>query len=439
MGISMAGHARRRTAALKQMEAGSAMLLFGAKEALRNGDAEYGFRQDSDLWYLTGWPHPEVALLLIPGAENPSVLFVQPKDPAKEIWTGIRPGIAGATADFGLDEALEWGALAETLTERLQGVHTLYYSVGQDSERDALVLGAIQSAKRAVRFNFKCLPDQFIQPGRILHEMRLFKGEEEESLLRNAAAITCEAHVEAMKMAAPGVNESELHALIDYTFRKRGGIGAGYTSIVGSGENACILHYIENNSALKAGDLVLIDAGCEFENYTADVTRTFPVSGRFSPAQKAIYSLVLKANEAIIEWVRIGTPFKDLQANCIRILTQGLVDLGLLEGDVETLIKEKAHHPFYMHGVSHYLGLDVHDVGLYSQSGASRPLAQGMVLTVEPGLYIAPDNEDVPAEYRGIGVRIEDDILVGADGPINLTAAIPKSVEAVEAACGAFN
>ncbi len=431
----MTCHSARRNAVLSQMEAGSAMLLFGAKEVLRNGDADYVYRQDSDLWYLTGWPDAEVALLLIPGSEHASVLFVQPKDPGMEVWTGIRPGTAGAEAVFGLEEALEWGALAVTLKERLQGVHTLYYAIGEDSVQDALVLGAIRAAKRAVRYNFKCLPDQFIQPGRLLHEMRLFKGAEEEALLRTAAEITCEAHVEAMKMAAPGVNEGELHALIDYTFRKRGGNGPGYTSIVGSGENACILHYIENNSELTDGDLVLIDAGCEFENYTADVTRTLPVSGHFSPEQRAVYSLVLQANEAIIELVREGTLFKDLQATCIRLLTEGLVDLGLLEGEVGELIAEKAYHPFYMHGVSHYLGLDVHDVGRYAEAGASRALAQGMVLTVEPGLYIAPDNMKVPEAYRGIGVRIEDDILVGPDGPINLTASIPKSIDAVEAAC----
>jgi Xaa-Pro aminopeptidase len=435
MRISMACHAARRKKVLDQMEKGSAMLLFGAKEVLRNGDAEYGYRQNSDLWYLTGWHDPEVALLLVPGAEHPCVLFVQPKNPDLEVWTGVRPGTKGAVDDFGLNAALEWAALAEELTVRIQGVHTLHYAVGEDASRDALVLGAIKSARRAVRFNYKCLPDQFVNPSRLLHEMRLFKGPEEEALLRTAAEITREAHIEAMKMAKPGMNEGELHAFIDYTFRRRGGNGAGYTSIVGGGDNACILHYIENNSVLNDGDLLLIDAGCEVENYTADVTRTFPVNGRFSEAQKAIYSIVLKANEAVIDMVRVGTPFKDLQAVCIRSLTEGLVEIGLLNGDVDELIKSKAYRAFYMHGVSHYLGLDVHDVGLYAVDGTSRCLAEGMVLTVEPGLYLAPDNLDVPEEYRGIGVRLEDDILVGPNGPINLTSSIPKSIDAVEAAC----
>ena len=237
-------------------------------------------------------------------------------------------------------------------------------------------------------------------------------------------------------MASDGLNEFHLHAFIDYTFRKQGGNGPGYTSIVGAGENACILHYIENDKPLHNGDLVLIDAGCEYQNYCADVTRTFPVSGRFSKEQRAVYEVVLRANEAVIERVRTGTPFKELQECCIRVLTEGLVELGLLSGDVDELIEAKAHRPFYMHGVSHYLGMDVHDVGLYSRGGESRPLEEGMVLTVEPGIYIAPDNSNVPKEFRGIGVRIEDDVLVGPEGPVNLTEAIPKTVEAVEAACG---
>jgi len=431
----MESHARRRADVAEAMPSGSAMLLFGARHILRSGDSEFAFRQDSDLWYLTGWKDPDVALLIIPGAEQPCVLFVQQKNPEMEIWTGIRPGPAGAVREFGLDAALDWETLAVELQKRLQGVHTLYYGIGYDKERDDVVLGAIKGARRQVRYNHKCLPDCFIHPSRILHEMRLFKDAEEVELLRLAADITKEAHIEAMKMAKPGVNEKELHAVIDYTFRRRGGNGAGYTSIVGSGSNACILHYIRNDSPLEDGGLVLIDAGCEYENYTADVTRTFPVSGRFSPEQRAVYDVVLEANYAVIDLVRSGTPFSALQECAIRVLTEGLVRLGILQGDVSELIASKAYRPYYMHGVSHYLGLDVHDVGLYAKEGSSRNLAPGMVLTVEPGLYIAPDNEDAPAAYRGIGIRIEDDVLVGPNGPVVLTESIPKEALAVEEIC----
>ena len=435
MQLSANVFASRRKKLLESMEEGSAMLLFGAKHVLRNGDAEYPYRQDSDLWYLTGWKAPESALLLVPGAEEESVLFVQPKNPEMEIWTGIRPGTQGAVAEFGVDAAYAWETLQTALTSRLQGIQTLYFSVGLDSERDALVMGAIRRARRAVRANHKCLPDAFIHPGRLVHEMRLRKSPEEVVLLKEAARITGEAHRGAMEMAKEGLNEFHLHAFIDYTFRKHGGNGPGYTSIVGAGNNACILHYIENDKPLQSGDLVLIDAGCELENYCADVTRTFPVSGKFSAEQRAVYEVVLRANEAVIQLVRKGTPFKALQECCIRVLTEGLVELGLLHGEVEELIEAKAHRPFYMHGVSHYLGMDVHDVGRYSADGESRPLEEGMVLTVEPGIYISPDNGDVPEKWRGIGIRIEDDVLVGSDGPVNLTEGIPKTVEAVEEAC----
>ena len=431
----MESHARRRAQVAEAMPPGSAMLLFGARHILRTGDSEFAFRQDSDLWYLTGWKDPDVALLISPGTEQPFVLFVQEKNAEMEIWTGIRPGPDGAVRDYGLNAALDWGSLAGELQKRLQGVDTLYYAIGHDKERDDLVLGAIKGAKRQVRYNHKCLPDCFIHPSRILHEMRLCKDAEEVEILRLAADITGEAHVAAMKLAKPGVNERELHALIDYTFRKRGGNGAGYTSIVGSGHNACILHYITNDSPLEEGALVLIDAGCEYENYTADVTRTFPVSGRFSAEQRAVYEVVLEANYAVIERVRAGTPFGALQECAVRVLTQGLVRLGILHGEVDELIASKAYRAYYMHGVSHYLGLDVHDVGLYARDGGSRKLEEGMVLTVEPGLYIGPDNQDAPAAFRGIGIRIEDDVLVGPHGPVVLTESIPKDIEAVEASC----
>jgi len=415
------------------MEAGSAMLLFGAHHHLRNNDSEYRYRQHSDVLYTTGWTWPEVAVLLRPGAEQPTVMFVQPKDPEREVWTGLRPGPEGATSDFGADEAFPYGELGERLPALLQGIHTLYYAVAEDADRDALVMGAIRKARRTARRNGLAVPDAFIHPGRILHEQRLVKSEEELELLRRAAAITVEAHTAAMRRAAPGVGEHELEALIEYTFRSQGGNGPGYGTIVGSGPNACVLHYVDNDRTLEDGDLVLVDAGCEFGWYTADVTRTFPASGRFTEPQRALYQLVLDSQRAAIELARAGRRFSELQDAVVKVLTQGLVDLGILTGRVQDLIADQAYKRFYMHNVGHWLGLDVHDTGAYHVAGESRELRPGMVLTIEPGLYLAPDDEEVPEVFRGIGVRIEDDVLVTDGDPDVLTGALASSVEEIEA------
>jgi Xaa-Pro aminopeptidase len=426
------GHRRRTLAA---MEPGSAMLLFGAHHATRSNDTEYKFRQDSDLLYTTGWTWPETAVLLRPAAEQETVFFVQPKDAEREIWTGVRPGPAGAVASYGADEAYDWEELGSRLPALLQGVHTLYYAVAEDPDRDALVMGAIRKARRTARRNGLKVPDAFIHPGRILHELRLEKTEAELEIMRRAAAITVEAHAAAMALAAPGVGEHELEAVIDYTFRRRGGTGPGYTTIVGGGENACILHYVENDKPLQDGDLVLVDAGCEFGWYTADVTRTFPVSGTFSDAQRELYQLVLDSQIASIDRVRAGTAFNALQDVAVRVLTEGMVRLGLLTGRVDDLIADHAYKKYYMHNIGHWLGLDVHDCGAYHQDGESRPLEPGMVLTIEPGLYIPADDLGAPEQYRGIGIRIEDDVLVTDGDPEVLTGALGKTVEEVEALC----
>ena len=412
------------------------MLLFGAHHHLRNGDAEYRFRQLSDLLYLCGWEDPEVAVLLRPDAEHPFTMFVQPKDPEREVWTGIREGPVGAKERYGADEAFVWGELGERLGDLLVGVHTLHYAAGEDAARDRTVLGAVASVRRKARDAFAPVPDAFVHPGRILHEMRLLKEPGEIALLRRAAQITSEAHVAAMKLAAPGVHEYELEALIDYTFKKHGGNGPGYTSIVGGGANACILHYITNREPLRDGDLCLIDAGCEYRFYTADVTRTWPVNGRFSPAQRELYELVLSTEVEVIAAAQPGAVrFMDLHDLAIRRLTEGMVALGLLEGDVDTLIEEKTYKRYYMHGTGHWLGMEVHDVGSYVAAGASRLLEPGMVFTVEPGLYVPPDDEQAPERFRGLGLRVEDDVLITAEGNEVLTAACPKSVEDLEAVC----
>ncbi len=428
------GH-RQRT--LEAMSPGSAMLLFGAHHATRSNDTEYKYRQHSDVLYTTGWTWPESAVLLRPEAEQQTVFFVQPKDKEREIWTGIRPGPGGAVDTYGADEAFDYGELGERLPALLQGIHTLYYAVAEDPDRDALVMGAIRKARRTARRNGLAVPDAFLHPGRILHELRLAKSDDELAIMRRAAQITAEAHAAAMALTAPGVAEHELEAVIDYTFRRRGGTGPGYTTIVGGGANACILHYVANDQPLGDGDLVLVDAGCEYDWYTADVTRTWPVNGTFSEPQREIYQLVLDAQLAAIDKVRAGVAFNELQDAAVRVMVEGCVRLGLLSGKVDDLLADQAYKRFYMHNIGHWLGIDVHDCGAYHLDGESRPLAPGMVLTIEPGLYIAPDDEDAPERYRGIGVRIEDDVLVTDGDPDVLTGALGKTIEEIEALCRA--
>ncbi len=420
-----------------------AALLFAPPEKLRNGDAEYRYRQSSDVLWLTGWSQPECAVLLRPGADQPFVMFVQKKDKEREVWTGRRPGPEGAVAVYGADAAFEFGELAAKLPELLQGYAQLHYAIAEDADRDRMLVTAIRQARRKARRNGLAVPDALVDPERVLHELRLRKTDAELAILREAAAITAEAHVRAMAVTAPGVPEYVLEAEIGHVFRKRGGSGPGYTTIVGGGANATILHYIENEDALQDGDLVCVDAGCEYRYYTADVTRTWPVNGRFTEAQRAVYEAVLDAQLAAIDACRPGATFMEVHDVATRRLTVAMVQLGLLEGDpdddavIDKLIEDEAHKRYYMHGTSHWLGMDVHDVGAYAGDGESRRLAPGMVLTIEPGLYIAPDDADAPEPLRGIGIRIEDDVLVTEGEPDVLTGAIPKAIEAVEAAVGA--
>jgi Xaa-Pro aminopeptidase len=309
----------------------------------------------------------------------------------------------------------------------------LHYSVGLDAEMDQLVASAIARLRKLEKKG-KRPPRAIVDPRAALHEMRLHKRPEELVALRKAVEISSEAHVLAMRAGKPGSFEHELEALINYTFRRHGGSGPGYSTIVGAGENATILHYVDNRCAIADGDLVLVDAGCEYNHYTADITRTWPANGRFSPAQRKVYSLVLATQKSAVAMVKPGVTIDEIHEHCVARLTEGMIELGLLTGPADERIKDLGYKKFYMHGTSHWLGLDVHDVGAYMRDGKARPLEPGMVITVEPGLYIAQDAPDVPGELRGIGVRIEDDILVTADGHDVLTAACPKDIEAVEAA-----
>ena len=430
---------QRRDKYMELIGEGNAALLTSPAESLRNGDAHYPYRQNSDIVYLTGFTEPGTTVVLRPGADEPFVMFVRPKDPEREIWDGRRAGVEGAVAEFGADAAYPAGELGARLPELIANAGELHYSFGDNPPFDIRLIRMLAGLRRKERRGLRP-PRAIADPRFSLHEMRLHKFPDELATLRKAAAITCEAHREAMKAAAGGIGEHEIEALINYTFRRRGGSGPGYTSIVGGGENATILHYIENSEPLRDGDLLLIDAGCELDFYTADVTRTFPVNGVFSAPQRAVYEVVLEANKQAIAMTAPGVTLDQIHDRAVEVLVQGMLDLGLLEGELaEQLEKpdegEEPYKKYYMHRTSHWLGLDVHDAGAYTVDGEPRPLAPGMVITIEPGLYIAGDDEDAPAELRGIGVRIEDDILVTDNGHDVLTTAAPKEIDDIEAAC----
>ncbi|ACY18475.1 Xaa-Pro aminopeptidase [Haliangium ochraceum] len=426
--------AARRVAYMQALGAGAVAVFHAAPEAPR-GSVPTPYRQASDLYYLSGFGEPQATLVLRPGAERERVvLFVRPRDPQKEIWDGRRAGVEGALTRYGADAAYPCSELSRRLPELIAGCDSLHYSLGSDPAFDRRVGASIAALRRSERSG-KAPPRSVVDPRTLLHEMRLHKTGEELELMRRAAALTTAAHREAMRVTEPGMFEYQLASLFEHSFRSAGGGGPGYSTIVGAGENATILHYTDNAARLDDGDLVLIDAGCEFEHYTADVTRTYPVSGRFSDAQRHCYEVVLRAQKSAVELVRPGANIDAIHEHVVEQLTAGMLELGLLSGTLEACIADESYKRFYMHRSSHWLGLDVHDVGDYRRDGVCRPLSPGMVLTVEPGLYIAADAEGVPDQYRGIGIRIEDDILVTADGHENLTADAPKEIAEIEAAC----
>jgi len=430
----IADFAQHRRELLSRLAEDEAVLLFGSPHHKRNSNTDYRYRAHSDVYWASGWEDPECAVFLRPG-EAPFTMFVQAKDKDMEVWNGFRHGPEGAKKEFGADAAYTYEQLDVELPRLLQGVSTLHYAFGRQPAEDKLVQSAVFRAERASRRSGLAVPELFVSPSRLLHELRLHKKEDEIAVMRESARITALAHRVAMAFAAPGKNEREVEALVEHQFRTHGGNGPGYGSIIAGGANACILHYIKNNQPLRDGDLLLIDAGCEYGYYTADVTRTFPVNGKFSAAQRAVYEHVLAAQAAAIEKARKGISFREMHDAAVRRLTIGLVELGILRGDIDELVEKDAFKKYYMHGTGHWLGLDVHDAGAYVRNGRSRPLAPGMVVTVEPGLYLPADDLDLPPELRGIGIRIEDDIHITEDGFENLTEAIPKTVADVEAAC----
>jgi Xaa-Pro aminopeptidase len=429
--------AARRQAYLDALGPNAVAIVHSLPERTRTGDSHYPFRQHSDVVYLTGFAEPETTVIMRPGAESERfVMFVRPRDPELETWNGRRAGLEGAREHYGADAAYATEELDGRLLDLIANCDELHYALGVDPAMDARV-AAVLARLRKTEKRGKRPPRAVVDPRVSLHELRLHKSPEELAVLRKAAAITAGAHVEAMRAGRPGTFEYELEAAINFQFRRHGGAGPGYTTIVGAGENATILHYVENRCAIADGDLVLVDAGCEYDHYTADITRTWPASGRFSDAQREVYALVLEVQEAAIAMTRPGVTLDELHQACVRKLTEGMIALGLLEGEVDARIEDLSFKRFYMHGTSHWLGMDVHDVGAYTRDGKPRPLAPGMVITIEPGLYVAADAEGVPERLRGIGVRVEDDVLVTTDGHEVLTAACPKQIAELEAICGA--
>ncbi len=428
--------AKHRKAYMESMGPNSVALIGSPPELLRNGDATYTYRQCSDLYYLSGFSEPGATVVLRTDADKPYTLFVRPKDPERETWDGRRAGVEGAVLEYGADQAFANTKLKAELRDLLSNVENLYYELGSNPVYDKLVIELLGELRQGERRGLRP-PLRIVDPRFSLHELRLRKSEDEISVLRKASDLTATAHLESMRLTKPGVRENEIEASIDYSFRRQGGTGPGYTSIVGGGANATILHYLENNQELIDGDLLLIDAGCEYGFYTADITRTFPVKGTFTDAQKRCYEIVLDAQEQAIAMTKPGVTIDQIHDRCVEVLTAGMIELGLLAGTVKERIEDASYKRFYMHRTSHWLGMDVHDVGAYSIDGEARPLEPGMVITVEPGLYIAEDAEGVPSEYRGIGIRIEDDLVVTTEGNENLSVGVPKTVRDIEAACRA--
>lgn len=430
--ISQQEYQARRQKLVQQLPENSIAIIPAAHETLRNGDAHYRFRQDSNFYYLTGFNEPDALLVLIAGAKSQDILFNRPRNPMEEQWTGKRLGQEGALAELGMHLAFSIENLAEELPKLLSGKSAVYYAFARNALVEETIMRAWAALKDQARRGIKA-PDALCDLEPILGEMRLFKSDAELDLMRHAANISVQAHQQAMRRCKHLEYEYQLEAELVYEFSRHGCRSMAYDPIVGSGENACVLHYTENSKPLRPGELVLIDAGGEYENYAADITRTFPINGTFSPEQKHIYQLVLKAQKAGVAAVQPGHCWNVIQQIMVRILTEGLCELGILQGNVDDLISSEAYKPFYMHNSGHWLGLDVHDSGLYKVNGEWRSLEPGMVLTVEPGLYISPKTPGIDQRWWGIGVRIEDDVAVTKTGHEVLTGALPVDVDEIEA------
>jgi Xaa-Pro aminopeptidase len=424
--------ADRRRRFLNAIGSGAVAIMPSAPVSVRSGDVEFIYRQDNDFYYLTGFAEPESVALFAPDEKEQFILFVRPRDKERETWTGRRAGLEGAVADYGADRAFPIDELDGVLRRHLDKVDRIYYPLGANERMNGRVLELLRAAQ-AMRPRLGTGPHALLDPRELIHEERLRKHPEELAAMRDAIAISAEAHKAAMRTARGGMMEWQVEATVDYTFRSRGAAGPSYPSIIASGPNAATLHYINNDREMRTGELLLIDAGCEYGYYASDVTRTFPIGARFTPLQRDLYEIVLAAQAKGIEAIKPGIKFDDPHGAAVRVLVEGMCHVGLVKGSVEDAMRDGTWRRFYMHRTSHWLGMDVHDVGLYRVGGESRTLEPGMVLTVEPGIYIAPDDTVAPEEFRGIGIRIEDDVLVTSDGHEVMTAAVPKAVADIEA------
>ncbi|NIJ89590.1 Xaa-Pro aminopeptidase [Xanthomonas campestris] len=431
-GIGAAEYARRRKQLMQMAGEHAILILPAAPERVRSHDTHYPYRQDSDFWYLSGFPEPEAVLVLVPGRRHgEAILFCRERDAEREAWDGPREGQEGAVERYGMDDAYPIDDVDEILPGLLEGRSRVYYHFGRDVDFDLKLIGWLKRVREQVRHGAQP-PHEFLELGHLLHEQRLFKSRDELALMQQAADISVRAHLAAMRLARPGVHEYELQAEVEREFRAADGWPA-YGSIVGTGSNACVLHYRANNARSRDGDLVLIDAGAEYRGYAADITRTFPVNGRFTPAQRALHDLVGAAQAAALAQARPGVAYEAGHLAAVETLTEGLLRLGLLKGKLERNIAEGHYKRFYRHKTGHWLGLDVHDVGDYRLAGDSRLLEPGMVFTIEPGLYVSADDTTVEPRWRGIGIRTEDNVLITGDGHRVLTNALARSADEIEA------
>lgn len=431
--IKKAEFGRRRRKLMNFMGNNSIAILPSSSEVTRSRDTEFRFRQNSDFQYLSNFPEPEAVLVLLPGREQGEyIIFCREKDEKMETWHGRRFGQEGTIKNFNCDDAFPIDDIDEILPGLMEGRDRIYYEFGNETEFDNHIMGWINSLRAQVKTGAHP-PGELIDLSHVLHDMRLFKSLAEIAVMREVAELSAQSHNQVMKICQSGMNELSIEAEIKYQFAKKGARFEAYNSIVAGGENACILHYVENNTELKDGDLLLIDAGGELQGYAADITRTFPVNGKFTKEQRQAYNWVLKANVEAIKQAKPGNAWTAPHDTAVNILTEGLVDMGILTGDIEQLVNEEAYKPFYMHKTGHWLGLDVHDVGHYLIEKEPRILEEGMVLTVEPGLYFAPKTKGLDKKWWGIGIRIEDDVLVTKKGHEVLSKSAVKNISDIEA------
>jgi Xaa-Pro aminopeptidase len=431
--------ARRRQQFLRMVGEGNIAVIASASIMQRNSDVEFHFRQNSDFFYLSGFDEPESVIVFVPGREQGEyVLFCREYDEKTALWVGASAGLEGAVRDYAVDDAFPIDDIDDILPGLLENKNRLYFPMGAQPDFDQQLMDWSQQVRGRSRAGVSA-PAEFISSDHILHEMRLIKSAQEIKWMKKAAKISVKAHIKAMQSCRPGMYEYQVEANLKHCFMSHGAQQEAYPAIVGGGHNGCVLHYIDNNAVLNDGDLLLIDAGCEWKKYASDITRTFPVNGVFNEEQKALYQLVLDAQYAAIEQVKPGNHWNDPHDAAVEVLTKGLVRLGLLQGSLSTLIKNEAYKPYYMHRTGHWLGMDVHDVGDYKLDDQWRLLEPGMVLTVEPGLYIHPNANEVDKKWRGMGIRIEDDVLVTKKGHEVLTDSVPKEIKDIESLMSKVN